>query len=77
MTTNDAPVSSNFGAAPPPTAPSPALAAAQLNRLTADREWGAKFMNGEPTARAEFDRLSKEIANGDATADALAGARRR
>jgi hypothetical protein len=56
-----------------PTAPSPALAAAKLEVLTSNSEWGAKFMAGDSAARAEFNELTSQIAAGDKIADALAG----
>jgi hypothetical protein len=59
--------------APPPTGPSPALAAAKLEALTSNREWSAKFMAGDSEARAAFNDLTTQIADGDKIADALAG----
>jgi len=71
MTTTEAPISSAL--APAPTGPSAADAAARLNALTSDKAWGAKYMNGDPTARRELDDLCAAVAKGDAVKDALDG----
>jgi hypothetical protein len=58
--------------APGIAAPSPALAAAKLEQLTKNQEWGARFLAGDVAAKKEFHDLTAQIATGDPTADALA-----
>src|SRR5436853_441019 len=45
--------------APAPDISTPAGANAQLATLSSDKEWGAKLLAGDATARAEFDKLSQ------------------
>jgi hypothetical protein len=76
MTTDNAAVTNMLapGSAPTvPTGPSPALAAEKLQQLTSDSSWGAKFRDGDSAARAQFNELTAQIAQGDAVGDALAG----
>jgi UDP-N-acetylmuramyl pentapeptide synthase len=46
-----------------------------LDALSADPEWSKAFFAGNPDARAEFSRLTAQVAAGNPTADALAGAK--
>jgi hypothetical protein len=75
MTDNAVTAALATGSAPiVPTGPSPALAAAKLEALMGNREFGPKLLAGDSAARREFDELNKVIAGGDgALADALKG----
>jgi len=50
--------------AAPPQAMTPQTATAEINRLKADPEWGKKYYDGDPAARAEMQRLIRLSAGG-------------
>jgi hypothetical protein len=61
---------------PPPSAtPTDSIGAkARLDALVKDPAWAKSYWDGNPSARREFSELTEKIANGNPTADALAGA---
>ena len=59
---------------PPSSTPADAQEAQQLlNKLTADASWSRALVNGHEGARKQFDDLTRQVAAGDAVADAIAG----
>jgi hypothetical protein len=71
----DALVTKFRGPAPSATPTDSIGAKARLDALSADPEWSKKFFAGDQAARAEFARLTGQVAAGNPTADALAGAK--
>ena len=60
--------------APPPLEPkTPGDAQRRLDLLTKDREWGARYLSGDLTARTEFRALQDQIAGRDLVSETLAG----
>jgi hypothetical protein len=59
---------------PAPPAGTTIAAKAHLEALTSDPAWSAKFFAGDIEARKTFSELTAKIADGNPTADALAGA---
>jgi hypothetical protein len=70
----DALVAKFRGPAPSATPTDSIGAKARLSALAADPDWSKAFFSGDQTARAEFTRLTAQVAAGNPTADALAGA---
>jgi hypothetical protein len=63
------------GPAPSATPTDAAGARARLDALTADPSWSRAFFDGHQATVAEFKTLTAQIAAGNPTADALAGAK--
>jgi hypothetical protein len=60
------------GAAPTTTPQTAAEARARLAGLTANEAWANLLMTGDAATRREYEALTRMVANGDATADAVA-----
>jgi hypothetical protein len=71
----DALVAKYRGPAPSATPGDSIGAKARLSALAADPDWSKAFFSGDQAARAEFTRLTAQVAAGNPTADALAGAK--
>jgi hypothetical protein len=69
-------LTAQFRGPAPSATPTDAIGArARLDALTADPSFSQAFFSGDQNARAEFGRLTAQVANGNPTQDALAGAK--
>jgi hypothetical protein len=69
-------LTAKFRGPPPSATPADSAGArARLDALTADPSYSKAFFSGDQAARAEFARLTAQVAAGNPTQDALAGAK--
>jgi hypothetical protein len=71
--TEPAPVTGALGTTPPVPTTSPAEAAARLDALINNKEWGQRYLEGGAAERKQFSELTSAIANGSAVQDAIEG----